>query len=132
MGYRGVMPRALGLALLKSPLPTAGGDSEEEYATNREPVAASSEAARRRSRQSRLVPFVRVTAALVLVLRRVRAAYAERIAAWREMSSLTHCPALHVDAGPGPLIPAPPAAPPPPAPLLPASRDDAMRATSAA
>ena len=96
LAYRGVLPWGLGRALCA---PSAHGGAiagvhdeqadgagrDEEFATQSQAASTCQESQRRRQLWRTHAPALRVTTALVLGLRKLRAEYAERIAAWREL-----------------------------------------------
>jgi len=92
LAYRGVMPRALGLALAGPP--SSPSDSEdEEYACSDSPALFESESRSRHASAAAAQAPARVLVALLLGIRRIRREYAVRIAAWRVLAEHTLRPA---------------------------------------
>ena len=104
LGYRGLMPKALGFAL------RAGSDAsasvsameeaeelralaeDEEFADGRQIDAAEEESARRRAVVKAYPGATTITTLLILGLRRVRAEYMARLNAWAELQKIWMSP----------------------------------------
>ena len=98
LGYRAIMPAALGRLLAKIPAEDrgAGGmaadgaddgmdSSDEEYADSNEVARAQMEHRKRDSKMAKWRGAVQVTSVALLGLRRLRAAYAEQIEMWAQL-----------------------------------------------
>ena len=98
LAYRCVMPRELGVAIVRLATDGACGrcaeeekvEQFEEVATLLQRDALQAEVTHRRKQTQAVIPAVQVTMALALGLRLVRVEYAKRIAAWKELWSARH------------------------------------------
>ena len=91
LAYRGALPRALGKAL-DSPtgesVQEGASEEGEEYATMYEVPALEREAAARTRACAKRANAMRVTTSLLLGIRKLRAEYAVRVQAWRELREI--------------------------------------------
>ena len=94
LAYRCVMPRALGKVLDSqegASLQVCASEEGEEYGTIHDAPTLEREAAARTRACAKRANAVRVTTSLLLGIRKLRAEYAVRIQAWRQLRELEAC-----------------------------------------
>ena len=107
LGYRAILPFALGQAVCRLATSTTTNSFEgERFAVVHNPGDVQQEAVQETARKNQMAPAITVTTLLLLGLRRVRIEYAKRTSFWRACASLFF-EETPVDVGPSRGLPAP-------------------------
>ena len=107
LGYRAILPFALGQAVCRLAASTTTNSFEgERFAVVHNPGDVQQEAVQETARKNQMAPAITVTTLLLLGLLRVRIEYAKRTSFWRACASLFF-EETPVDVGPSRGLPAP-------------------------
>ena len=107
LGYRAILPFALGQAVCRLATSTTTNSFEgERFAVVHNPGDVQQEAMQETARKKQMAPAITVTTLLLLGLRRVRIEYAKRTSFWRACAS-SFFEETPVDVGPSRGLPAP-------------------------